>query len=488
MITIRESVALTFDDVLLVPRASEVLPQEVSVASKLTSTIPLRIPLLSAAMDTVTESSLAIAIAQEGGMGVIHKNMSAKEQADEVVRVKKFESGMIQEPVCVSPDLSLSELNQLRQFHGFSGFPVVDNGLVKGIITNRDVRFESNQQKPVEAMMTPRDQLVTVTETADKESLLALFHEHRVEKILVLDAMGHLKGMVTVKDILKAEEKPHACKDSLGRLRVAAAVGTGEKELQRAHELVSAGVDAIVVDTAHGHHCSVIEQVKQVRSHYPDLAIIAGNIATGTAALALIEAGADAVKVGMGPGSICTTRVVAGIGMPQISAIMDVRQAVGDDFPIIADGGIRYSGDVAKALAAGANSVMIGGMFAGTDESPGEIELYQGRSYKAYRGMGSMGAMLQKNGSRDRYLQSKDNEKLVPEGIEGRVSYKGPMRAICDLITGGVRSSMGYLGCTDIASLHQHAEMVRITNAGVREGHAHDVVITKEAPNYQQEK
>lgn len=485
---IREEVGLTFDDVLLMPRESSILPADVSLETRLTSAITLQSPLLSAAMDTVTEARLAIALAQEGGLGIIHKNMSIEDQARQVRLVKKYESGIIHDPVCITPDTLVGELLDITRSHNFSGVPVVgDEGLV-GIITNRDVRFEKNLDQPVSNLMTGKDRLVTVTEGESRDHMLSLFREHRIEKILVVDDDYQLKGMVTVKDILKAEEKPLASKDALGRLRVGAAVGVGETGLTQVEALVTEGIDVVVIDTAHGHHQGVLSQVARVKQSFPELQVIAGNIATGAAALALVEAGADAVKVGMGPGSICTTRVIAGIGVPQISAIMDVAMALeGHDVPIVADGGMRYSGDVAKALAAGASTVMIGSLFAGTDESPGEIELYQGRSYKSYRGMGSLGAMAQKQGSSDRYFQKFDSDvrKLVPEGIEGRVAYKGPLKGICDLITGGIRSSMGYMGCLDIPTVHDNAEFIRITAAGTRESHVHDVMITKEAPNYQ---
>ncbi len=488
MAQIRDNIGLTFDDVLLVPRASEIMPQDASLATQLTANITLQSPLLSAAMDTVTESRLAIALAQEGGLGIIHKNMSVEEQAQQVRQVKKYESGIIHDPVCVSPETLIAELLVITKAHNFSGVPVVGAEGLVGIITNRDVRFEPNLDQPVANLMTPKDRLVTVNEGDTRDRMLSLFREHRIEKLLMVDDAYQLLGMITVKDILKAEEKPLASKDSLGRLRVGAAVGIGDDGMARVSALAAEGVDVVVVDTAHGHHVRVVEQVKAIKKAYPAIGVIAGNIATGDAALALADAGVDAVKVGMGPGSICTTRVIAGIGMPQVSAIMDVRDAlVGRGVAIIADGGMRYSGDVAKALAAGADAVMIGSLFAGTDESPGDIELYQGRSYKSYRGMGSMGAMAQSQGSSDRYFQSfeQDKRKLVPEGIEGRVPYKGPLKVICDLITGGVRSSMGYMGCIDLSTLHDQAEFVRITQAGSRESHVHDVMITKEAPNYQ---
>jgi IMP dehydrogenase len=488
MPTIRNENGLTFDDVLLVPGASNILPDEVNLSTKLTSGISLHMPLLSAAMDTVTESRLAIALAQEGGLGVIHKNMSIEQQALEVRAVKKFESGIIHDPVCVAPDTTVAELLTITKAHNFSGVPVVSNENLLGIITNRDVRFVTDLDQPVSQVMTKKERLVTVKEGESREVLLELFREHRIEKLLMVDDDFNLRGMITVKDILQAVEKPWASKDDLGRLLVGAAVGVGADGMDRVKALVAEGVDVVIVDTAHGHHKSVIDQVRLVKETFPDLQVIAGNIATGAAANDLVKAGADAVKVGMGPGSICTTRIIAGIGMPQITAIMDVCQALqGTNIPVIADGGLRYSGDVAKALAAGATTVMIGSLFAGTDESPGEIELFQGRAYKSYRGMGSMGAMMQKHGSSDRYFQAFENKrnKLVPEGIEGRVPHKGPLKAICDLITGGVRASMGYLGCENIATLHERAEFVRVTQSGVRESHVHDVMITKEAPNYQ---
>ncbi len=490
MATLRDSLGLTFDDVLLVPRHSSIMPADVNLSTQLTTKITLQSPLISAAMDTVTDAALAIAMAQEGGIGIIHKNMSIAQQAEAVRRVKKFENGIIHDPVTVTPETTVGQLLNLVKSHNISGVPVVLGEELVGIITHRDFRFEQNLDQPVSNLMTPKPQLVTVKEGESKERILSLLQEHRIEKLLMVDDDFRLKGMVTVKDITKAASKPFASKDSMGRLLVGAAVGVGETGMARVEALVEQGVDVVVVDTAHGHHKSVIEQVSRVKRKFPDLQVIGGNIATGEAAKALSKAGADAVKVGMGPGSICTTRIIAGIGMPQVSAIMDIKAALGNKgIPIVADGGVRYSGDVAKALAAGASTVMIGSLFAGTDESPGEVVLYQGRSYKAYRGMGSMGAMMSQYGSSDRYFQSFQDQgkKLVPEGIEGRVPHKGPLKTVCDLINGGVRSSMGYLGCEDLPALHKNAEFVRITPAGGRESHVHGVTITREAPNYQVE-
>jgi IMP dehydrogenase len=479
--------ALTFDDVLLVPAHSTVLPRDVEMKTKLTKGITLNIPLVAAAMDTVTEARLAIAIAQEGGIGIIHKNMTAEQQAREVTKVKKYESGVIKDPITVSPDVSIREVLALTRSKNISGVPVVDGDELVGIVTSRDLRFETRFDEPVSTVMTPKDRLVTVNENADHKEAIALLHKHRIEKVLVVNKDFHLKGMITVKDIQKAKDYPQACKDHLERLRVGAAVGTGEGTEERVDALVNAGVDVIVVDTAHGHSQGVIDKVRWVKQNYPQVQVIGGNIATAAAALALVEAGADAVKVGIGPGSICTTRIVAGVGVPQITAVSNVAEALkSSGVPLIADGGIRYSGDVAKALAAGAYCVMLGGLFAGTEEAPGEVELYQGRSYKSYRGMGSLGAMSQQQGSSDRYFQEGTDtvEKLVPEGIEGRVPYKGSLFAIIHQLLGGVRSSMGYTGCSTITDLHERAEFVRVTTAGMRESHVHDVTITKEAPNY----
>ena len=476
--------ALTFDDVLLLPAHSIVLPRDVSLGSQLTREIELKIPVLSAAMDTVTESSLAIALAQEGGIGIIHKNLTVEQQALEVQRVKKFESGVIKDPITVSSSTSIREVIELTRANNISGVPVVDGNDLVGIVTSRDRRFETNLDLPVTRVMTPKDKLVTVPEGVSKEDVIALLHKHRIERVLVVNNKFKLCGMITVKDIQKSTDYPNACKDEYGQLRVGAAVGTGGDTEARADALVQAGVDVLIVDTAHGHSQGVIDRVRWVKRHYPDLQVIGGNIATAAAARALVEAGADGVKVGIGPGSICTTRIVAGIGVPQISAVANVADELRKDgIPLIADGGIRYSGDVAKALAAGAFSVMIGSMLAGTEEAPGEVELYKGRSYKAYRGMGSLGAM--KEGSSDRYFQEGgEQDKLVPEGIEGRVPYKGTMIAILHQLMGGVRASMGYTGCADINEMRSKPEFIRVTNAGMKESHVHDVSITKEAPNY----
>jgi IMP dehydrogenase len=477
--------ALTFDDVLLLPEYSEVLPREVSLRTPLTREIELNVPLLSAAMDTVTEARLAIALAQEGGIGIIHKNMSIERQAAEVARVKKFESGVIKDPITVRPDQSIREVLALTRAHGISGLPVVDGENLVGIVTGRDLRFEDELDKPVASIMTPKARLVTVPEGADTAQVIELLHEHRIEKVLVVNERFQLRGLITVKDIQKASDFPIACKDSQGRLRVGAAVGTSAESDERVTALMDAGVDVIVVDTAHGHSRGVIERVRLLKRRYSALQVIAGNVATAEAALALVEAGADAVKVGIGPGSICTTRIIAGVGVPQITAVSNVTAALRESgVPVIADGGIRYSGDLAKAIAAGAHCVMIGGMFAGTEEAPGEVELYQGRSYKAYRGMGSVAAMQQ--GSKDRYFQDTTDEleKLVPEGIEGRVPYKGSVLAIVHQLLGGLRASMGYTGCNDMAQMRTRPRFVKVTSAGVRESHAHDVVITKEPPNY----
>ena len=482
-----EKTALTFDDVLLKPNYSDVLPRETNLSTKLTRNLSIQIPLLSAAMDTVTEYQLAIAIAQEGGMGIIHKNFSIEDQASQVNRVKKFASGIISDPVTVGPDITIREVLDITKFNNISGVPIVDNGITVGIVTNRDLRFETNLDGLVSSVMTPKEKLVTVKEDADEEEVLGLLHQHRIEKVLVVNDSFELKGMVTAKDFQKATDFPLASKDGNGALLVGAAVGVGDGSQERVEALKSAGVDLIVVDTAHAHTEGVINQVKSIKKMHSDLEVIAGNIATGEAAKALSEAGADAVKVGIGPGSICTTRVVAGAGMPQVTAIADVAKDLkGTDTCIIADGGIRYSGDIAKAIAAGADSIMLGSLFAGTEESPGEIELYQGRSFKSYRGMGSLGAMAQQHGSKDRYFQSdvEEAEKLVPEGIEGRVPYKGKLSKIIEQLVGGLRQSMGYTGCKDIEELQTKTQFVRITDSGKREGHVHDVSITKEAPNY----
>ena len=477
--------ALTFDDVLLVPAHSDVLPRDVSLQTRLTRTISLNIPLLSAAMDTVTEARLAIALAQEGGLGIVHKNMTPEAQALEVSRVKRFESGVVKDPVTVSPSMTVRDVLDITRRHRISGLPVIEaGGRVVGIVTNRDLRFETNLDQPVSNVMTPRERLVTVKEGAGRDEAMTLLHKHRLERVLVVNDAFELRGLITVKDIQKSSEHPNACKDSFGRLRVGAAVGVGAGTEERVSALAEAGVDVIVVDTAHGHSKGVLDRVKWVKTHYPDVQVIGGNIATAAAARALADHGADAVKVGIGPGSICTTRIVAGVGVPQITAIHNVAEALKNSgVPLIADGGIRYSGDIAKALAAGANVVMLGGLFAGTEEAPGEIELFQGRSYKSYRGMGSLGAM--QKGSSDRYFQeSEAADKFVPEGIEGRVPYKGSMLAVIHQLMGGVRSSMGYLGCASIDDMHERAEFVEITSAGIRESHVHDVQITKEAPNY----
>jgi IMP dehydrogenase len=477
--------ALTFDDVLLVPAFSDVLPRETSLATRLTRGIGLNIPLVSAAMDTVTESRLAIAMAQEGGIGIIHKNLSPVEQAREVARVKRFESGIVRDPITVTPDMPVREVMGITQQHRISGLPVVRGRHVVGIVTNRDLRFETRLDEPVSSIMTPRERLVTVREGASLEEAKALMHQHRLERVLVIDADFALRGLITVKDILKSTEHPHASKDEFGKLRVGAAVGVGPDSDERIEALVKAGVDVVVVDTAHGHSQGVLDRIRWIKLNFPRVEIIGGNIATADAARALTEAGADGVKVGIGPGSICTTRIVAGVGVPQITAISEVAQALaGTGVPLIADGGIRYSGDVAKALAAGAYSVMMGSMFAGTEEAPGEVILYQGRSYKSYRGMGSLGAMA--DGAADRYFQdsSANVDKLVPEGIEGRVPYKGSVLSIVYQLCGGVRASMGYCGCRNVDEMRTRPSFVEITSAGIRESHVHDVQITKEAPNY----
>lgn len=479
--------ALTFDDVLLVPAHSTVLPKDVSLKTRLTKEISLNMPLLSAAMDTVTEARLAIAMAQEGGIGIIHKNMSIDAQANEVRRVKKFESGMVKDPISVSPELTVKKLLDVMEKHNFSGVPVVEGEQLVGIVTSRDIRFETNLNLPVSAVMTPKERLVTVKEGAGRDEIRSLLHKHRLEKLLVVNDDYCLRGLITVKDIQKAKENPDACKDMAEQLRVGAAVGVGEGTDDRVMALVDAGVDVIVVDTAHGHSQGVISRVNWIKKHYPNVQVIGGNIATPNAAKDLVNAGADAVKVGIGPGSICTTRIVTGVGVPQISAVANVAESLKGEVPIIADGGIRFSGDICKAIAAGADTVMLGSLFAGTEESPGEIELYQGRTYKSYRGMGSIGAMAQAQGSSDRYFQDSTQgaEKLVPEGIEGRVPYKGPVQTIIHQMLGGLRSCMGYTGCKDMETMHQSAEFVRVTNAGMRESHVHDVSITKQAPNYQ---
>ena len=477
--------ALTFDDVLLVPAFSDVLPRETSLATRLTRGIGLNIPLVSAAMDTVTESRLAIAMAQEGGIGIIHKNLSPVEQAREVARVKRFESGIVRDPITVTPDMPVREVMGITQQHRISGLPVVRGRHVVGIVTNRDLRFETRLDEPVSSIMTPRERLVTVREGASLEEAKALMHQHRLERVLVIDADFALRGLITVKDILKSTEHPHASKDEFGKLRVGAAVGVGPDSDERIEALVKAGVDVVVVDTAHGHSQGVLDRIRWIKLNFPRVEVIGGNIATADAARALTEAGADGVKVGIGPGSICTTRIVAGVGVPQITAISEVAQALaGTGVPLIADGGIRYSGDVAKALAAGAYSVMMGSMFAGTEEAPGEVILYQGRSYKSYRGMGSLGAMA--DGAADRYFQdsSANVDTLVPEGIEGRVPYKGSVLSIVYQLCGGVRASMGYCGCRNVDEMRTRPSFVEITSAGIRESHVHDVQITKEAPNY----
>ena len=478
--------ALTFDDVLLVPAYSQVLPREVSLETQLTPAIRLNIPLLSAAMDTVTEGRLAIAMAQEGGIGIIHKNMSPEEQARQVRVVKKFEAGVIRDPITVNPDTSIREVLSLTRMHNISGVPVVDGSELVGIVTSRDLRFETHYDDPVKNIMTKKDKLVTVKEGATEDEITALLHKFRIEKVLVVNNNYELRGLVTVKDIHKAQEFPNACKDEHETLRVGAAVGVGKGTEDRIAALVEAGVDVLVVDTAHGHSQGVLDMVKWIKSHYPDSQIIGGNVATADGAKALIKAGVDAVKVGIGPGSICTTRVVTGVGMPQITAVLSVAAALkGSGIPFISDGGIRYSGDIAKALAAGAHTVMIGGLFAGTEEAPGEVELFQGRSYKSYRGMGSLGAMSQQHGSSDRYFQENDEiEKLVPEGIEGRVPYKGALSAIVHQMMGGLRAAMGYTGSQSLEEMRSKPAFVRLTGAGVKESHVHDVTITKEPPNY----
>lgn len=480
--------ALTFDDVLLVPGHSEVLPRDVELTARLTPNIELRIPFISAAMDTVTEADLAIAMAQEGGLGVVHKNQGVDEQANQVRRVKKFESGVIREPLTIHPGASVGEVMELTRAHNISGVPVVDGEDLVGIVTHRDLRFETHLDQPVSTIMTPKERLVTAPEGTSLEVVQEQLREHRIEKLLIVDADFHLRGMVTVKDIQKSTDYPNSCKDEHGRLRVGGAVGAEAGGMERVEALVEAGADVVTLDSAHGHAEGVLQRVREIRSTHPNLELIAGNVATKEGALALADAGASAVKVGVGPGSICTTRVVAGVGVPQITAIGDACAALKDrGIPVIADGGIRYSGDAVKALAAGASTVMVGSLLAGTSEAPGEVELYQGRSYKLYRGMGSLGAM--QHGSRERYFQGEEREasKLVPEGIEGRVPYKGPLSDVLHQLIGGVRSGMGYVGARTLNELHSHARLIRVTLAGLREGHAHDVLITKEAPNYRTE-
>ena len=479
--------ALTFDDVLLLPRFSDFIPSEASTETKLTNKISLKIPLISAAMDTVTESRMAIALAEAGGIGIIHKNNEIAEQANQVRAVKKYESGVVRDPITIESSKSISELQQLTTELKISGMPVVDNGQLKGIVTSRDFRYADNMQDPVSSIMTPFDKLVTVKEGTSQDSVKKMMYENRIEKILVIDNKDALSGLVTMKDIEKSAEHPDATKDSSGRLMVGAALGTGSDTLDRARALHEVGVDVFVIDSAHGHSKNVLDTIKLVREHFPDIEIVGGNVATPEGALALVEAGADAIKVGMGPGSICTTRIIAGIGVPQITAIMTIRKAlVGKGVSLIADGGIRFSGDIAKAIAAGADSVMMGGLFAGTEEAPGEVELFQGRSFKTYRGMGSIGAMTDRKDASNRYLQDDiDPEKLVPEGIEGRVPYKGLVISVINQLIGGVRQSMGYVGCKTIDSMKKDSQFIEITNAGMTESHVHDVMITKEAPNYQ---
>ena len=479
--------AVTFDDVLLVPSFSEVLPSDVSLRSKLTRNIDLNIPMVAAAMDTVTESRLAIALAQEGGIGIVHKNMSLESQAKEVRAVKKFESGIIRDPVTISPAASLNDLINLTSENNISGVPVVDGDDLVGIITSRDIRFETRRDIQVKDVMTPKERLVTATEGADFSIIQSLLHEHRIEKVLIVDEKFKLTGMITVKDIAKAEAFPMACKDASGQLRVGASVGVGGDSDDRVAALVEAGVDIVVVDTAHGHTKAVLDRVSWIKQKYPELDVMGGNVATSDGARALIDSGVDSVKVGIGPGSICTTRIVAGIGVPQVTAITDaVDAALESEVPVVADGGIRYSGDIAKAIAAGANVVMIGSLLAGAEESPGEVELFQGRTYKSYRGMGSMGAMAQSHGSSDRYFQEvgSDSGKLVPEGVEGRVAFKGPVSSIVHQLMGGLRASMGYTGCSDIGAMRTETKFVRVSAASMAESHVHDVSITKEAPNY----
>ncbi len=479
--------ALTFDDVLLQPAYSEILPRDASLVTQVSRDIQLNIPILSAAMDTVTEARLAIALAQEGGLGIIHKNMSPADQARQVAQVKKYESGIVHDPITVRPDQTIQEVLDITRSHEFSGMPVVDKGRTVGIVTNRDLRCETRLDAPVASVMTPEDRLVTVREGADKKEVMALLHKHRIEKVLVIDANHQLRGLITAKDFQKAKDNPWACKDGRGALRVGAAVGTGADTTERVRALVEAGVDLLIVDTAHGHSKGVLDRIRAIKKAFPHVQVVGGNIVTPEAARALVEAGADGVKVGVGPGSICTTRIIAGVGVPQITAVADVAAALeGSGVPVIADGGIRYSGDLAKAIAAGAYCTMIGGLFAGTEEAPGEVELYQGRSYKSYRGMGSLAAMGQRHGSSDRYFQdaSEELEKLVPEGIEGRVPYKGSMAKIVVQLVGGLRAAMGYTGCSSIEERRTKTSFVRITGSGMRESHVHDVTMTKEPPNY----
>ena len=480
--------ALTFDDVLLVPAHSTILPRDVALRTRITRNITIGIPIVSAAMDTVTEARLAIALAQEGGIGIVHKNLTPKQQAAEVLKVKRYESGVVREPITIPPEMTVREVKALTESHRISGLPVVEGKRVVGIVTNRDLRFETRLDQPVRAIMTPRERLVTVREGATLDEAKALMHGHRLERVLVVNEAFELRGLMTVKDILKSSEHPNACKDDLGNLRVGAAVGVGEGTDERVAALVEAGVDVLVVDTAHGHAQGVLDRVRWVKSNFPRVEVVGGNVATAAGARALFDHGADGVKVGIGPGSICTTRIVAGVGVPQVTAIASVAEGLaGTNVPIISDGGIRYSGDIPKALAAGANCVMIGGLFAGTEESPGEIELFQGRSYKAYRGMGSLGAMQQ--GAADRYFQdpAMHADKLVPEGVEGRVPYKGSVVGVVGQLLGGLRASMGYLGCGTIDEVRDRAEFVEISSAGMRESHVHDVQIVKESPNYQVE-
>ena len=478
--------ALTFDDVLLLPDYSEIVARDVNMQTKLTNKIHLNIPLVSSAMDTVTESRLAIALAQAGGIGIVHKNMSVDEQAREVRAVKKFESGVVRDPITIEANALVSELLEIKQQHNISGVPVMENGNLVGIVTSRDVRYEADHDAKISSIMTPKDRLVTVKEGTPPEQVKQVLHENRIEKVLVVNDEFQLCGMITVKDLDLAQRFPNACKDESGQLRVGAAVGVGGDTEERVGSLIDAGVDVIIVDTAHGHSKNVLDRVSWIKKHYPETQVIGGNIATGAAALALVKAGADAVKVGIGPGSICTTRIVTGVGVPQITAISEVVEALKGKVPVIADGGIRFSGDISKAIVAGAHCIMIGSLLAGTEEAPGEVELYQGRTYKAYRGMGSIGAMAQKQGSSDRYFQdaSAGTEKLVPEGIEGRVAYKGPVNRIVAQLVGGLQSSMGYTGCVDIEKMRTVPQFVKVTAAGMSESHVHDVSITKEAPNY----
>ena len=477
--------ALTFDDVLLVPNHSSVLPKDVSLQTKLTKKISLNIPVISAAMDTVTEANMAIAIAEQGGIGIIHKNLTPQRQANRVDKVKRFESGVVNDPITIDPNMSVEEVMQITRKNKISGLPVIEKDKIVGIVTNRDLRFETNLSQPIKKVMTPRERLVTVKEGASKEEITKLLHQHRIERLLVINNKDELKGLITVKDIQKSTDHPFACKDEHGRLRVGAAIGVGNDTEVRTELLVEAGVDVLIVDTAHGHSEGVLNRIKWIKKNYPKVDVIGGNIATAEAALAMVDHGADSVKVGIGPGSICTTRIVAGVGVPQITAINDVYKALKKkNIPFIADGGIRFSGDVAKAIAAGASSVMLGSMFAGTEEAPGEVELFQGRSYKSYRGMGSIGAM--KKGSSDRYFQDgeSNSDKLVPEGIEGRVPFKGTVVNVLHQLMGGLRASMGYVGVDTIPNMHKKAKFIEITNAGIKESHVHDVQITKEAPNY----